>query len=277
MLPGTWSSAGAREDYWHTLFPFEVVWKSMVTPGGCPRLGRWIEPARKGEAPIFHRKGEYDSAAAWAKAVSMGETKSLHVVPHPARFLVIDYDLRDDKGRGGHELPCIKEHPFGARDVCARCWASHVVPMIHVLDECIQRPLALSPQAALYVYSGGGGLHVWYKLDEHTHEALVSAEMRVVLMDHWLPQAYKRMGVVGSPPPAFDRNVTVKVGAEGHSAHAIRLPFSLHDKTSRAAVPLRRRGAADLELPPHLVQGGPMSQDDFQARVKLLETWGSGC
>ena len=224
----------------------------------------------------FQRHPQYESWSDWRRAWWSSDTTSLHVVPHPAHFLVFDYDVRDDHGReedgsirAHPPAPCLEEH--GGRGVCVKCWKSHVQPMIAVLDECIRAPLGLSPADVLYIYSGGGGLHIWYKisgLPEKTREIMAAQDTRAVVLEYWL-QPVRMRGL----KIALDGKVTKQVAAEGHSAHAIRLPFSLHDSTGRVAIPLRlQEDGTTLELPLHL-QAESAAKADFAQRLDLMRQW----
>jgi hypothetical protein len=252
----------ARSDYWRLQFPWQLAWQAFVVPGREPRPYREFKPIEDGPLE-FHRHGYYRDWPDWKRTMALGETTSLHVVPHPAEFLVIDYDIRDDKPL----VPCMAKGRHDVRDVCRECWDSRVQPLLTKLDRTMRRMMGLEQSATLILYSGAGGIHIWYSLrtlEPPIRKLLSTFAMRETLIHSWLTAAR-------GMPTTLDSRPTVEAALPAHSAHAIRLPLSLHDKTGRITTPLRilDKKKCLVELPPHL-RG---ESTNMAQSIALIRSW----
>lgn len=191
-----------------------------------------------------------------------GRTLSLHTVPDPRHYLVFDCDFREQRRPTDFDICRGQRHD--ARAICIGCWRWARAAAL-ILDAQVAQPFQIS-RAPLHVFSGGNGLHVWFRLDETPAAARLFSEApaRRVLFNTWLTrdaiaanallvaaltllftEDERRPG--GVAPNAvdafgvqFDEGVTCGVAnpAHGGSGHMIRLPFSLHDRTGTVALPL---------------------------------------
>jgi len=269
---GAWAYE-SRAAYWSRFFPWELAWKLCGAPSGAEGLAhRYTSFGDDGGGGMV-RHATYETAETWKRALATDRTLSVHGLPPAKDFIVFDYDMRDD----GQAPPvCVRHGAHGARDLCAECWKARAVPAIAYIDRYVRQPLGLPATSLLPVFSGGNGVHVWMNLRRHMppeqRAALAgTAAGRALLMDEWLGAAHAQQlrllygsDGTGGPTLKFDRGITVDA-----ARHLIKLPFSLHDRTRLAAVPLL---ALD-ETPPHLARPKATIEEvlaDHQRRVAAL-------
>jgi hypothetical protein len=263
-----------RADYWQHLFPWEAAWQLATATGTAePRVAHRFPVADGGGAAAvgetgMSRHGTYTTADAWKRTLASRGTTSIHLEPDQTTFLVVDYDIRGDR-RPPPECATSGQH--GPRDLCRRCWETHVGPAMAHLDRQLRVPLGIPRAAVLPVFSGGNGVHVWYNLlsaPAATREALAKPAVRRLLMEDWLAVS------PAAPVPAFDVRVTTDPG------HLVRCPFSLHDRTGLPALPLGRDSDGRLELPPHVARPAASDADvaeDVRHRIAtLFRPWLAG-
>lgn len=264
----SYSTPADRATYWSSgLMPFQLMHAVLQSPGYAHRY----QSSKTGEQG-WNRSVHYESGEQWARERAEPTTLSLDAIPPPDRFLVFDFDIRSNTT---HRPACVTSKRHDLHDVCLGCWESHVKPAMLVLDGMIEHAFGFPHEAALRVFSGGNGLHVWYRLDKvdrAVQETLATSKpFRELLIKEYLaaPRLSRLEGL--TPWPVWDANATVDVfhSPPQHSAHPIKVPFSLHARTGMIALPLTRHG-----LPP-LLSGHPPIEDYVVGR-QLLDVWASG-
>lgn len=238
--------------------------------------------------------------------------QSVHLGPDPGLVVPFDIDVRaQQEARERPRSLCHGHAPHGERGICAGCWRWAQAGAV-ILDEQIGRPFGLPASAALCVFSGGNGLHVWYRLDgvadALTRQILARPSARRALFDVQLSLAAlegnKRLRArlealmteeelgLGYDPFAllgavFDCHPTLgrplhPVTQEGlQSPTTLRAPFSLHESgPGRIAVPLTCRVAGDMgTLPlPTAVRANatPAEQrEELDSGRRALRQWAS--
>lgn len=275
--------------YWKTLYPLSLIDRLV---------GSW--PATE---VVFHLKGGAvhrtsktgNTNTHYASLDAMRDhfleklarqTLSLHIVPDPKRLIVFDLDIRDCYEKVPWLHGCRTAH--SDKRVCAACW-----PMARIasrlLDVCIAQKLGLGP--GLHVYSGGNGLHVWFRADPE----LQIASARKLVFTHLLsPSAIRADAALVRdmrallPPghatddleafmPVLDVGVTIGVPRANDQGHAIKLPFSPHNSTRYLALPLVGTGAT-LAFPPLMtaeeaVGGSEAQRAAFRASKAAMDAW----
>lgn len=248
-----WNTSHARERYWKNYFPWELAWE-LAQGNGTILANRFFPTNADGDGWVRHPT--YTSWKQWSRMRAGPETLSVDVIPPPDRYLVFDLDVRENKK---HRPTCVLERKHDEADLCTVCWASHVTPALYVLERLVEHGLGIPSKAALHVFSGSNGVHVWYRTDLATpalQEAFATSQpLRDLLVHHtdgYL--AHPRLPELKSiqPWPIWDVNATVDVFHDPpkHWGHPIKFPFSLHHRTGRIAMPIQKD-----ELPTHLRTG----------------------
>lgn len=108
---------------------------------------------------------------------------------------------------------------------CHACWMSHIIPYYRTVETFLLG--VLPPKARLRCfYSGARGLHFWVT---DPYFITLSHAQKIALVDY-----IERELRVLAPDIIFDRAVTTA------PRHPLRLPFSLHQETGHAVLPLVR-------------------------------------
>jgi hypothetical protein len=132
----------------------------------------------------------------------------------PLFFDVDDYET---------ERVCCKK----LKTSCKLCWRTHIIPCFEKIVFVLEATLPPSFNFDVF-YSGGRGLHV------HVRGSMLYAPLGFL----------EREGIVRGIFEAFSElKVAVRFDEEvsRQVKHCIRLPFSIHENTGRAALPLDRK------------------------------------
>lgn len=202
----------------------------------------WVQ-ARKSEAPL---------------------ATSFHMHPARGSFLVFDLDTRDSTRHLHPEDD--PHHQYSAatcpgcfvgcrhtQGCCECCWQI-VQAAIFLTDRLVTKRYSLP--RPLYVFSGSGGLHVWYRIhqrpearatfrDQEARQRLID-DLRPEHLLRYEPDALNELArnvglyrrkipndmIAKSILPSFDRGPTCA------ARHLIRMPFSKNEKQGRYALPL---------------------------------------
>ena len=115
---------------------------------------------------------------------------------------------------------------------CEKCWVTHIVPYYHYFRDFLSRHLPLKSRICGF-FSGQRGLHFWvfhpsflaFNKKEYVDLLTLLNYMRVL-------ETQKRTHEDVAPDVHFDEDVTKQLN------HCIRVPFSVHGDSGRAALPL---------------------------------------
>ncbi len=212
--------------YWRESFPYAAI-DEMFAPLGWQNieLGRRFSLPEAGPETVMERVKRFprfDGGGAlntWRHYIGehAPKTASLHVQPPSSHFLVFDVDLRQQPQYG-----CTDAHD--SRSVCPTCWPT-AVQLYDILERAVGKGGPLQLPSPLVVYTGGGGVHYWYRCASVPDMCDLDVRVNVLL-----PLVIRPL--IEEARIRLDEEVTTV------SRHLIRMPFSLHDASGRVALPL---------------------------------------
>jgi DNA primase catalytic subunit len=199
-----------------------------------------------GIAEPYHDKLAYTTLWQWRNTLTermRNGMQSLHLKPKWDEFLVFDIDVRATTAvKPPDEIRAVLGCTHAASaPICAKCWPIAQAACF-LADEWITKNFGLP--APLTVFSGSGGIHLWYSLRDDVDAAIAFTGQRVrqAIVGIWnstpLPDGLAeavplfRRADASTWRPLLDQNVTAQ------PRHAIRMPFSRNEKTGRYALPL---------------------------------------
>jgi DNA primase catalytic subunit len=186
----------------------------------------------------------YRTAVQWRTALEhklKTGLQSVHFKHDWESFLVFDVDVRSTtKGNDDVQRVLGCTHA-GHEPICANCWPIGQAACF-LADLWLTQRFGLSQP--LTVFSGSGGVHLYYKThdDDDTAAAFRDQKVRQALVRMWenesLPVELAQAIPLYQRPdadrfrPHLDRAVTAE------RSHPLRIPFSRNEKTGRYALPL---------------------------------------
>jgi DNA primase small subunit len=215
-------------DYYRNFFPFEKLFSGLFHGGNCvPFENREISYGGSKRFNSYKKLEEFKQkcCSIIPESLHIGAiyseppkklSQNKHIIPM-GRENVLDLDMNYESLR--HNV-C---NCGSKKQMCNDCWSDVCIPILLIISECLTDLLG-NDCSILFIYSGGKGVHVWFK-DKENLLLFTQNDERDVLFSLISTNLGKYSCVI-------DKYVTTQI------THPVKIPFSLHPTTKNISIPI---------------------------------------